>query len=228
MPCYFLGGAVWAFRASGSGRWGVGALGAPGRGSGFGILAASGETVVAYRWVSWVRLSKTRGQSANGNRGWRGASGGLPGWLSAGAGPCAPFATVSSCAAVVKERSRRMRSAETRSSRGNSSSNGNLRSQILPSFLAMRASTIGRWPSVRGASVRFGFGVATRQRARPRAACIPRVFPGEDEATGAQAVGEGVEAHGGLALRSVGTGRVLGILPVGLDSMIGRACGEMG
>ena len=89
-------------------------------------------------------------------------------------------------------------------------------------------ATIGSWPSVRGASVRFGFGVATRQRARPRAACIPRVFPGEDEATGAQAVGEGVEAHGGLALRSVGTGRVLGILPVGLDSMIGRACGEMG
>src|ERR1017187_9554083 len=35
------------------------------------------------------------------------------------------------------------------------------------------------------------------------------VFVGEDEVTGTQAVSEGVEAHGGLGLGSVGTGRVL-------------------
>src|ERR1017187_6081377 len=48
------------------------------------------------------------------------------------------------------------------------------------------------------------------------------VFVGEDEVTGAQAVSEGVEAHGGLGLGSVGTGRVLCVLPVGFLLFIGN------
>src|ERR1017187_2107105 len=48
------------------------------------------------------------------------------------------------------------------------------------------------------------------------------VFVGEDEVTGTQAVSEGVEAHGGLGLGSVGTGRVLCVLPVGFLLFIGN------
>ena len=49
----------------------------------------------------------------------------------------------------------------------------------------------------------------------PQLPIVLRVFVEDEDATGAQAVFEGVEANGGLSLGCVRTGGLLGILPVG-------------
>jgi hypothetical protein len=47
-------------------------------------------------------------------------------------------------------------------------------------------------------------------------------FVRDEGATGAEAVGEGIEAHGGLSLWRDGTGRMLRIFAVGFVLLVGN------
>jgi len=61
-----------------------------------------------------------------------------------------------------------------------------------------------------------GFGLPLVFEAIPEPPVVGDVFAGDDEAAGAQAVGDGVEAGGLHSLKRSRTGRTLGIPPVGL------------
>ena len=67
-----------------------------------------------------------------------------------------------------------------------------------------------------------GLGLPLGFEISPELLVILGVFAGDEEATGTQAVSEGVEAYGGLALRSFRTGGLLGILPVGFLLFVGN------
>jgi hypothetical protein len=60
------------------------------------------------------------------------------------------------------------------------------------------------------------------QEAVPKLVVLLGFFAADKGATGAKAVGEGIEAHGGLTLRSLWTRRLLRVLAVGFVLFVGN------